>query len=126
MQILRACVNAVRGGIFNPQPAFSVGQARSIGTTAQGIFNGSCCSSSVATPTKLSSLLSPAFSGGSSFLQGHLPAVNFARSIIIITFPRPRENKRINVCGFKKRMATPSGRRVLMRRILKGRHSLSH
>ncbi|XP_067633093.1 large ribosomal subunit protein bL34m [Eurosta solidaginis] len=41
-------------------------------------------------------------------------------------FPKPREVKRINVHGWDARMSTAEGRRVLMRRILKGRHVLSH
>lgn len=41
-------------------------------------------------------------------------------------FPRAREGKRVKIYGYLKRMSTPSGRRVLMRRILKGRHVLSH
>lgn len=41
-------------------------------------------------------------------------------------FPKPREVKRINVHGWNTRMATEGGRRVLMRRILKGRYALSH
>ncbi|KAH8400779.1 hypothetical protein KR009_000931, partial [Drosophila setifemur] len=41
-------------------------------------------------------------------------------------FPKPMEVKRINVHGWDKRISTPEGRRTLMRRILKGRHDLSH
>ncbi|XP_030370126.1 39S ribosomal protein L34, mitochondrial [Scaptodrosophila lebanonensis] len=41
-------------------------------------------------------------------------------------FPKPREVKRINVHGWEARLSTPEGRRVIMRRILKGRHNLSH
>lgn len=41
-------------------------------------------------------------------------------------FPRPKETKRIKVHGWLKRMSTLSGRRTIMRRILKGRHVLSH
>ncbi|XP_033323024.1 mitochondrial ribosomal protein L34 [Megalopta genalis] len=41
-------------------------------------------------------------------------------------FPRPNERRRIKRHGWYARMATPSGRRILMRRILKGRHVLSH
>lgn len=41
-------------------------------------------------------------------------------------FPRAREGKRVKVYGWWKRMQTVAGRRVLMRRILKGRHVLSH
>ncbi|CAL8099000.1 unnamed protein product [Orchesella dallaii] len=120
MQILRACVNAVRAGIFSSQPAPIVGQVqmRSIGTVGQGILNGSSLPALTSSP-----FLSSALSRGNFFVS---PALSFARSITRINFPRPRENKRINVTGWKKRMSTPSGRRVIMRRILKGRHSLSH
>ncbi|XP_027211766.2 uncharacterized protein mRpL34 [Penaeus vannamei] len=41
-------------------------------------------------------------------------------------FPRPSEVKRVKRHGWKARMATLSGRKVLMRRILKGRHVYSH
>lgn len=41
-------------------------------------------------------------------------------------FPRPREHKRVGLHGFLKRMSTKPGRRILMRRILRGRHHLSH
>uniref|UniRef100_A0A1Q3FIC8 Large ribosomal subunit protein bL34m n=1 Tax=Culex tarsalis TaxID=7177 RepID=A0A1Q3FIC8_CULTA len=49
-----------------------------------------------------------------------------ARTVIRNQFPRARETKRVRVHGWWKRMATPEGRRLLMRRILKGRHSISH
>jgi len=41
-------------------------------------------------------------------------------------FPRPSEVKRITRHGWKARLSTQNGRKVLMRRILKGRHVLSH
>ncbi|GIX97566.1 39S ribosomal protein L34, mitochondrial [Caerostris extrusa] len=41
-------------------------------------------------------------------------------------FPRPSERKRISKHGYEKRLSTPGGRAVLMRRILKGRFVLSH
>lgn len=41
-------------------------------------------------------------------------------------FPKPRENKRIVNHGFYKRMSTRGGRLIIMRRILKGKHILSH
>lgn len=41
-------------------------------------------------------------------------------------FPRAKETKRIKVHGWLTRLSTKTGRRVLMRRILKGRHVLSH
>ncbi|KAH7636982.1 hypothetical protein DERF_009238 [Dermatophagoides farinae] len=41
-------------------------------------------------------------------------------------FERCSEVKRIRKHGWKKRISTPSGRQIIMRRILKGRHVLSH
>ncbi|KAI4495930.1 hypothetical protein M0802_008145 [Mischocyttarus mexicanus] len=41
-------------------------------------------------------------------------------------FPKPSEYKRVIKLGWNARMSTPEGRRVLMRRILKGKHVLSH
>ncbi|XP_037946055.1 39S ribosomal protein L34, mitochondrial-like [Teleopsis dalmanni] len=41
-------------------------------------------------------------------------------------FPKPREVKRINVHGWEQRMSTPGGRKIIMRRILLGKHCLSH
>ncbi|XP_017770085.1 PREDICTED: uncharacterized protein LOC108557886 [Nicrophorus vespilloides] len=48
------------------------------------------------------------------------------RNVIRCHFPRPSERKRIKRHGWEKRMSTPEGRRVLMRRILKGKHVYSH
>lgn len=50
----------------------------------------------------------------------------FVRTNIRNNFPRAKEGKRIKVHGWKTRMSTPGGRKILMRRILKGRHVLSH
>ncbi|XP_072750831.1 large ribosomal subunit protein bL34m [Anoplolepis gracilipes] len=41
-------------------------------------------------------------------------------------FPHPNERMRLKKHGWFARMATPSGRKILQRRILKGRHVLSH
>lgn len=41
-------------------------------------------------------------------------------------FPRPREVKRVLNHGFEKRMSTRGGRLIIMRRILKGKMTLSH
>ncbi|XP_031621172.1 39S ribosomal protein L34, mitochondrial [Contarinia nasturtii] len=41
-------------------------------------------------------------------------------------FPKPRENKRLMLHGFHQRMKTRGGRLIIMRRILKGKHVLSH
>ncbi|EAT40207.1 AAEL008044-PA [Aedes aegypti] len=49
-----------------------------------------------------------------------------ARTVVRNQFPRARETKRVRVHGWWKRLSTPEGRRTLMRRILKGRHVLSH
>ncbi|XP_050308714.1 39S ribosomal protein L34, mitochondrial [Anthonomus grandis grandis] len=48
------------------------------------------------------------------------------RTVIRDHFPRPSEKKRVKRHGFLHRMSTPAGRRILMNRILKGRHVLSH
>ncbi|XP_043581829.1 39S ribosomal protein L34, mitochondrial [Bombus pyrosoma] len=41
-------------------------------------------------------------------------------------FPRPNERRRIKRHGWDTRMSTLSGRKILMRRILKGKYVLSH
>ncbi|XP_017776021.1 PREDICTED: 39S ribosomal protein L34, mitochondrial-like [Nicrophorus vespilloides] len=40
--------------------------------------------------------------------------------VICCDFPRPSDRKSIKRHGWEKRMSTPEGRRVLIRRILKG------
>ncbi|XP_071449937.1 large ribosomal subunit protein bL34m [Hetaerina americana] len=52
--------------------------------------------------------------------------ITSVRSNVRIHFPRPDERKRIQRHGWRKRMSTIAGRKILMRRILKGRHVLSH
>ncbi|KAK0168989.1 hypothetical protein PV327_002743 [Microctonus hyperodae] len=41
-------------------------------------------------------------------------------------FPRPSETKRVKTHGWKTRMSTLHGRKIIMRRILRGCHELSH
>lgn len=41
-------------------------------------------------------------------------------------FPRPNEVRRVRRHGWETRMSTPNGRKVIMRRMLKGRFVLSH
>ncbi|XP_045501012.1 39S ribosomal protein L34, mitochondrial [Colias croceus] len=41
-------------------------------------------------------------------------------------FPRPNEVRRVRRHGWEQRLSTPTGRRVIMRRILKGRFVLTH
>lgn len=48
------------------------------------------------------------------------------RSKIRWHFPRPNERRRVKRHGWWARMATPGGRRVLMNRILRGKHVYSH
>ncbi|XP_025830769.1 uncharacterized protein LOC108738939 [Agrilus planipennis] len=48
------------------------------------------------------------------------------RTIIRCHFPRPSESKRIKRHGWNKRMSNENGKKILMRRILKGRHVYSH
>ncbi|XP_076177831.1 mitochondrial ribosomal protein L34 isoform X1 [Ptiloglossa arizonensis] len=53
-------------------------------------------------------------------------SLTFSRTKIRYCFPRPNEYRRIKRHGWNTRMATLSGRKILMRRILKGRYVLSH
>ncbi|XP_006624101.1 39S ribosomal protein L34, mitochondrial [Apis dorsata] len=48
------------------------------------------------------------------------------RTIMRYHFPRPNERRRIKRHGWITRMSTLSGRKILMRRILKGKYVLSH
>ncbi|CAB3244779.1 unnamed protein product [Arctia plantaginis] len=41
-------------------------------------------------------------------------------------FPRPNEVRRVRRHGWETRISTPNGRKVVMRRLLKGRFVLSH
>uniref|UniRef100_U5ETT9 Large ribosomal subunit protein bL34m n=1 Tax=Corethrella appendiculata TaxID=1370023 RepID=U5ETT9_9DIPT len=59
-------------------------------------------------------------------LAGGCWSLMTTRNVIRDKFPRAKEYKRITVHGFWKRMRTASGRKILMRRILKGRHVLAH
>ncbi|XP_011159187.1 39S ribosomal protein L34, mitochondrial isoform X1 [Solenopsis invicta] len=52
--------------------------------------------------------------------------LTFIRNRMRYHFPHPSETKRIKKHGWFARLATPSGRRILQRRILKGKHVLSH
>ncbi|XP_043528299.1 39S ribosomal protein L34, mitochondrial [Frieseomelitta varia] len=52
--------------------------------------------------------------------------LTLSRSIIRYHFPHPNERRRIKRFGWKTRMSTLGGRKILMRRILKGKYVLSH
>ncbi|XP_022194160.2 39S ribosomal protein L34, mitochondrial [Nilaparvata lugens] len=93
----------------------SFSQVRNIVTTSRG--------------SPMRSILASNNSSMLSALPGGISdpwSLGSVRTSIVNTFPYPRETKRVRVHGFKKRMATPGGRKVLMRRILKGRFILSH
>ncbi|XP_026463644.1 39S ribosomal protein L34, mitochondrial [Ctenocephalides felis] len=57
---------------------------------------------------------------------GGLFSLTSIRTKIRIHFPRPNERRRVKRHGWEFRMSTTNGRRVIMRRILKGRHVLTH
>uniref|UniRef100_A0A336LT30 CSON000467 protein n=1 Tax=Culicoides sonorensis TaxID=179676 RepID=A0A336LT30_CULSO len=63
----------------------------------------------------LTAAIGPTFSNA-----GGLFAMSI-RTNIRNKFPVARENKRIKVHGNETRIKTPSGRKILMRRMLKGR-----
>jgi len=53
-------------------------------------------------------------------------SLSFVRNKMRYHFPHPNETKRIKKHGWNARMATLGGRKIIMRRILKGKHVLSH
>lgn len=66
---------------------------------------------------------------GTNTSQSLIPGGSFTlavRNKIRCYFPRPSERKRIKRHGWWQRMSTVPGRRILMRRLLKGRYVLSH
>ncbi|XP_047506112.1 39S ribosomal protein L34, mitochondrial [Pieris napi] len=52
--------------------------------------------------------------------------LSLVRTKVRCYFPRPNEVKRVRRHGWEKRMSSQNGRRVIMRRLLKGRHVLTH
>lgn len=58
------------------------------------------------------------------------PARSISLSAIALNvrnhFPRPSEVKRVKRHGWKARMSSHNGRKIIMRRILKGRYVLTH
>ncbi|CAL7946398.1 unnamed protein product [Xylocopa violacea] len=53
-------------------------------------------------------------------------SLTLSRSRSRYHFPHPNERRRIKRHGWETRMSTPNGRRILMRRIVKGKYILSH
>ncbi|CAH0718220.1 unnamed protein product, partial [Brenthis ino] len=68
----------------------------------------------------------PISANTTSLVKPELPLLSFIRSKVRCYFPRPSEVKRVRRHGWKTRMSTPNGRRIIMRRLLKGCHVLSH
>ncbi|XP_012527998.1 39S ribosomal protein L34, mitochondrial [Monomorium pharaonis] len=52
--------------------------------------------------------------------------LTFIRNRMRYHFPHPNETKRIKKHGWLARLSTPNGRKILQRRILKGKHVLAH
>ncbi|XP_072938010.1 large ribosomal subunit protein bL34m [Epargyreus clarus] len=52
--------------------------------------------------------------------------ISTIRTKVRCYFPRPNEVRRVRRHGWATRMSTPNGRRIIMRRLLKGRFVLSH
>ncbi|XP_012057740.1 PREDICTED: 39S ribosomal protein L34, mitochondrial [Atta cephalotes] len=52
--------------------------------------------------------------------------LTFVRNRMRYHFPHPNERKRIKKHGWFARLSTPNGRKILQKRILKGKHVLSH
>ncbi|XP_013191915.1 large ribosomal subunit protein bL34m [Amyelois transitella] len=61
-----------------------------------------------------------------ALVKSEYPLLTAVRTKVRCYFPRPNEVKRVRRHGWKTRMSTPNGRRVIMRRLLKGRFVLTH
>lgn len=78
-------------------------------------------------PNKKNSLNGTDFTKSMNIVPNNFWSLNTVRSKgHAHVFPKPREVKRVTKFGWFARMKTPGGRAILMRRILKGRHVLSH
>ncbi|KAL0870670.1 hypothetical protein ABMA27_005617 [Loxostege sticticalis] len=61
-----------------------------------------------------------------SLVQPESFSLSSIRTKVRCYFPRPNEVRRVRRHGWNTRMSTPNGRRVILRRLLKGRHVLTH
>ncbi|KAJ8714648.1 hypothetical protein PYW07_002873 [Mythimna separata] len=71
---------------------------------------------------QVASTISPA----TSIVKPDSFLLSSVRTKVRCYFPRPNEVRRVNRHGWKTRISTPNGRRIIMRRLLKGRFVLSH
>ncbi|CAH0399412.1 unnamed protein product [Chilo suppressalis] len=63
---------------------------------------------------------------GINFLLPETFNLSSIRTKVRCYFPRPNEVRRVRRHGWETRMSTHNGRKIIMRRILKGRYVLSH
>ncbi|XP_045775394.1 39S ribosomal protein L34, mitochondrial [Maniola jurtina] len=61
-----------------------------------------------------------------SLVRSESPLLSCIRTKVRCYFPRPNEVRRVRRHGWNTRISTPNGRRIIMRRLLKGRFVLSH
>ncbi|CAD0202282.1 unnamed protein product [Chrysodeixis includens] len=62
----------------------------------------------------------------SNLVQPDSFALTSIRNKVRCYFPRPNEVRRVRRHGWETRMSTTNGRKVIMRRLLKGRFVLTH
>ncbi|CAG9566002.1 unnamed protein product [Danaus chrysippus] len=65
-------------------------------------------------------------SPNTSLVKPEYPLLASIRTKVRCYFPRPNEVRRVRRHGWNTRISTPNGRRVIMRRLLKGRFVLTH
>lgn len=94
-----------------------------INSINQSYLKPSSFSSSLALPAAAPGSMAVAETG---LTAGGGWATIFNRTNVRNNFPRAKETKRIRTHGWEKRLQSEGGRRIIMRRILKGRHVLSH
>ncbi|XP_026741078.1 39S ribosomal protein L34, mitochondrial [Trichoplusia ni] len=71
---------------------------------------------------QIASSMTPA----SSLVKPDNFSLSSIRNKVRCYFPRPNEVRRVRRHGWETRMSTPNGRKVIMRRLLKGRFVLTH
>ncbi|KAJ9599266.1 hypothetical protein L9F63_010268 [Diploptera punctata] len=113
------CKNENTGLLQNVINKINLMQIKPISNLASAVHKSVYCQQIIGRPCMIGrgSLLKP------SEISDFTTTV---RTNVRCHLPRPSERKRIKKHGWKKLMSTPSGRKTIMRRILKGRHVVSH